>query len=70
MAIVQPAAGLRQLVARSGVATTASLATTQPCRECPHQRSARPRGPRLQEIAPFLRVLGSYPMDTELGRQG
>lgn len=24
----------------------------------------------LQEIAPFLRVLGSYPMDTELGRQG
>lgn len=26
--------------------------------------------PPLQEIAPFLRVLGSYPMDTELGRQG
>lgn len=26
--------------------------------------------PALQEIAPFLRVLGSYPMDTHLGRQG
>jgi len=28
--------------------------------------TAAPRCP-LQEIAPFLRVLGTYPMDTELG---
>jgi hypothetical protein len=31
---------------------------------------SKPRRPPVQEIAPFLRVLGSYPMDQQLGTLG